>query len=63
MSDRYVSHSELATWRRCNRKWYLTYWEGLRLPVEQVTGIRRIGTRIHLDVDVEAEIARARATR
>lgn len=48
MSDRYVSHSELATWRRCNRKWYLTYWEGLRLPVEQVTGIRRIGTRIHL---------------
>lgn len=51
MSDeqRYISHSELWTWKRCHRKWYLTYFEGLRdKKGEERVGIRRIGTRIHI---------------
>lgn len=44
--DRY-SNSELATFKDCRRKWYLTYVRNLRLKTEPGTGVRWIGDRIH----------------
>lgn len=44
--DRY-SNSELATFKDCRRKWYLTYFRNLRLKVEPGTGVRWIGDRVH----------------
>lgn len=44
--DRF-SNSELATFKDCRRKWYLTYHRNLRLKIEPTTGVRQIGDRIH----------------
>lgn len=45
---RFISNSEVQTFKRCKRKWWLAYHRELKPLVEQVTGIREIGTRIHL---------------
>lgn len=48
-----VSHSELATWTRCPRRWFLgTYltW-GYNPETAPVTGNAQLGTRIHLALE------------
>lgn len=44
---RLVSHSEIATFKRCRRKWWLAWYRGLRFARESPTGPRAIGDRIH----------------
>lgn len=44
----HLSNSELQTFKRCHRKWWLTYYRELRLKRPEVTGPRAIGTRVHL---------------
>lgn len=46
--DRYVSNSEIQTFKRCRRKWWLAWYRGLRLIKESPIGVRQIGTRLHL---------------
>lgn len=46
--DRYVSNSELRTFKRCRRKWWLAWHRGLRLKKESQVGVRQVGTRLHL---------------
>jgi len=44
----HVSNSELQTFKRCHRKWWLAYYRELRLKSPEVTGPRQLGTRLHL---------------
>lgn len=44
---RLISHSEVATFKRCRRKWWLAWYRGLRLRAESPTGPRAIGDRVH----------------
>lgn len=44
---RLISHSEIATFKRCRRKWWLAWYRGLRLRYESPTGVRAVGDRIH----------------
>jgi hypothetical protein len=44
---RLISHSEVATFKRCRRKWWLAWYRGLRLKAESATGVRAIGDRVH----------------
>lgn len=44
----HLSNSELQTFKRCHRKWWLAYYRELRLKRADVTGPRAIGTRLHL---------------
>ncbi len=46
--DRYLSNSELRTFKRCRRKWWLGWHRGLRLKKESPVGVRQVGTRLHL---------------
>lgn len=45
---RRVSNSEVQTFKRCRRKWWLSYIRGLRLKMTQPFGACASGTRIHL---------------
>lgn len=42
-----VSNSELQTWKRCRRKWWLAWYRGLALRTETFVGVRSVGDRIH----------------
>lgn len=42
-----VSPSEISTFRRCRRKWYLKYHQGWTPKVQPVTSAALLGTRIH----------------
>lgn len=43
-----VSQSELATYKRCKRKWWLQYYRGLQKKTEKWGGApAHIGTRVH----------------
>jgi PD-(D/E)XK nuclease superfamily len=42
-----ISHSEMATWARCRRKWFVAYFLGFRLADEPATGNSQLGTRVH----------------
>lgn len=42
-----VSNSEVQTWKRCRRKWWLSWYLGFALKTESVTDVRAIGNRIH----------------
>ena len=42
-----VSNSEIQTFKRCRRKWWLTYYRKLVPIREEVVGVRSIGTRVH----------------
>jgi transcriptional regulator with XRE-family HTH domain len=44
---RRVSNSEVQTFKRCRRKWWLTYHRALRAINESPTGPRAIGDRLH----------------
>jgi len=45
--DRFVSNSELQTFKRCRRKWWLAWFRGLTLRAEPPTGVRQVGDRCH----------------
>lgn len=45
--DRYVSNSELQTFKRCRRKWWLAWHRGLHLRHESPVGVRQVGNRLH----------------
>jgi RecB family exonuclease len=42
-----MSNSEIGTWKRCPRKWFVTYYLGFQPAGEPATGNRILGTRIH----------------
>lgn len=44
---RRVSNSELTSFKRCRRQWWLSYYRGLRPLRESPLGPRAIGDRIH----------------
>lgn len=46
-NTRRISNSEVQTFKRCRRKWWLTYYRGLRSTREQPYGARATGTRGH----------------
>jgi len=45
---RQVSNSEVQAFKRCRRKWWLTYHRKLKLKDRKPTGPLAIGTRVHL---------------
>jgi hypothetical protein len=45
--DRLVTNSELSTFKRCRRKWWLAFYRQLGPMNESKTGVRKLGTRIH----------------
>lgn len=47
-ADHYpISNSELQTWKRCRRKWWLAWYRKLALATETFVGVRSVGDRIH----------------
>lgn len=42
-----ISNSELQTFKRCKRKWWLGWYRELTLKTESYTGVRSTGTRVH----------------
>jgi transcriptional regulator with XRE-family HTH domain len=44
----HISNSEIQTFKRCKRKWWLAYYRELRLKQPEATGPRQLGTRLHL---------------
>lgn len=42
-----VSNSEIQTWKRCRRKWWLAWYRQLALREEAFVGIRAVGDRVH----------------
>lgn len=42
-----VSNSELQTWKRCRRKWWLAWYRHLALRTETFIGVRSTGDRVH----------------
>lgn len=42
-----VTNSEVQTWKRCRRKWWLTYYRRLVKSREEVIGPRSIGNKAH----------------
>jgi hypothetical protein len=45
--ERYVSNSEIQSFKRCRRKWWLAWHRGLHLRHESPIGPRQIGNRLH----------------
>ena len=43
----HVSNSEIQTFKRCKRKWWLAYYRKLRPLVEKNTGALRLGSNVH----------------
>lgn len=41
------SNSELQTWKKCRRKWWLAWYRRLQLNVQSFSDVRATGTRIH----------------
>lgn len=41
------SNSELQTWKKCRRKWWLAWYRRLQLNVQNFSDVRATGTRIH----------------
>lgn len=44
---RRLGNSEIQTFKSCRRRWWLTYYRGLRLKRDAVTGVRQTGIRLH----------------
>lgn len=42
-----ISNTEMQTWLRCRRKWFVTYYLGYQPDAEEVTGNRVLGIRVH----------------
>lgn len=47
-----VSNSEIQTWKECRRRWYLVYYLELGLKQAETVGPRRLGTKVHLALEV-----------
>ncbi len=45
--ERYLSNSEIQTFKRCRRKWWLAWHRGLKLKSEAPVGVKQIGNRLH----------------
>lgn len=45
---RLISNSELQTFKRCRRKWWLGWYRHLRMKMDRPAGARAIGTWVHL---------------
>lgn len=45
--QRYISNSELQTFKRCRRKWWLAWNRGLHEKSETPIGVRQVGNRLH----------------
>lgn len=45
---RRISNSELQTFKHCRRRWWLSWFRGLRPRTPQRTGALPLGTRVHL---------------
>lgn len=43
----YTSNSEVQTFKRCRRKWYLAWYRGLRFKVKDAVGPLATGSRVH----------------
>lgn len=43
----YLSQSEIATWCRCPRQWFIEYYLGFHPADEPVVGNRQLGIRVH----------------
>jgi hypothetical protein len=50
--ERKFSNSEIQTFKRCRRKWWLGWHRGLKLRDEDQTGVRQIGNRLHRALEV-----------
>jgi hypothetical protein len=47
-----LSNSEIQTWKRCRRKWYLTHYLQYGVPLQDAeTGARSVGIKIHIVLD------------
>lgn len=44
---RLISNSEVQTYKRCKRKWWLAWYRHLKMKSESPTGARAIGTWVH----------------
>lgn len=44
---RRLTNSELQTFKHCRRRWWLSWYRGLRLRDEPRTGVRSLGTWVH----------------
>lgn len=42
-----LSNGEQQTWKRCRRKWWLTWYRELRLKNVEFVGVRAVGDRVH----------------
>lgn len=47
-----VSNSEIQCFKRCKRKWWLTYCRRLQLRRESPLGVRSIGNRVHACLEI-----------
>jgi hypothetical protein len=55
-SIRYITNSELSTFKRCRRKWWFAYWKRITPVKEDVTGTRGLGTRLHAALRVRYRV-------
>lgn len=46
-----LSNSELQTFKDCRRRWWLTYYRGLKPKYQDMTGPLAMGSRIHAALD------------
>lgn len=42
-----ISNSELQTWKRCRRKWWLAWYRRLAFQTQTFVGARSVGDRVH----------------
>lgn len=47
----YASNSSIQAWKRCRRKWWLTYYNGWKPRERKVTGPLALGSRIHASLE------------
>lgn len=45
---RRISNSEIKAFKRCRRRWWLGYYRGLRPKLEDWTGVRALGNKVHM---------------
>lgn len=48
---RLFSNSEIQTFKGCRRKWWLQWYRGLTPRAQEWTGVRNIGSRIHVALE------------
>lgn len=48
---RRITNGEMQTWKRCKRKWWLTYVRRLRLARAETVGVAQLGTDAHTAIE------------